>query len=259
MFEAIILGIVQGITEFVPVSSSAHLILFPWFLGWDGVVNSLAFGVALHFGTLLALLFYFRNDWVEVLRTASKKDGMLWNLLIGTIPAAVAGLLFRDWFEGVRNPFLIVFTLCIVSVLMILSERRYKESGSFEIDKITRKDALFIGIAQVFALIPGVSRSGITIIAGLKRGIRREASAKFSFMLSTPVVAGASMLEGKKLLSSGDIEADIFIIGIITSAAVGYVVIKFLLHFFQRHSLKPFAYYRFFLAFVIILIIWAKT
>ncbi len=259
MFEAVILGIVQGLTEFMPVSSSAHLILFPWFLGWDGIVNSLSFGVALHFGTLIALLVYFRDDWIEVLKTAPKKEGMIWKLLAGTIPAGVAGLFFHDWFEGIRNPLVIVFTLCIVSVLMIFSERAYKDTDRHGIEKVSLKDAIIIGIAQAFALVPGVSRAGITIVAGLLLGVRRDASARFSFLLSTPAVAGASILEGKNLLqNSENIDAGIFIVGIIVSAITGYIVVKFLLDFFRKHSLKPFAYYRFVLAFVIIVAIWTK-
>ncbi len=259
MLEAIILGILQGLTEFIPVSSSAHLILFPWFFNWQGTVNTLSFDVALHFGTLIALIFYFRKDWTGLLKTSTKKDGMIWKLLIGTIPAAAAGLLLHDWVEQARNPLIIVFTLCAVSVLMILSERVYKKSPRSGIDKISRKDALFIGIAQAFALVPGVSRSGITIIAGLTRGLKRDDSARFSFLLSTPAVAGASILEAKKLMSLDSIEPDIFIVGIITSAVTGYFAIKYLLYFFQNHSLRPFAYYRFFLAFVIIMIMWTKT
>ena len=259
MFEAFILGIVQGITEFLPVSSSAHLILFPWFLDWGGVVNSLSFGVALHFGTLIALLFYFRDEWIEVIRTAPKKEGMIWKLLAGTIPAGFAGFFFHDWFEGIRSPIVIVFTLCAVSVLMILSERAYKDTGRLGVEQISLKDAVIIGIAQAFALVPGVSRAGITIVAGLSRRVRRDASARFSFLLSTPAIAGASLLEGKNLLNSDGIDPGIFIVGIITSAITGYIAIKFLLNFFRKHSLKPFAYYRFVLAFVIIITLWGKS
>jgi undecaprenyl-diphosphatase len=256
MFEAIILGILQGLTEFIPVSSSAHLILLPWFFEWQGTVNTLGFDVALHFGTLTALLFYFRKDWIEILKTASKKDGIIWKLLIGTLPAGAAGFLFRDWFEQLRNPLLITFTLSGVAILMILVESVYKKSKRFEIDRITQKDALIIGIAQAFALVPGVSRSGITIVTGLTRGLKREASARFSFLLSTPIIAGASILEAKNLVGSDNVEANIFITGTITSAVTGYIAIKYLLYFFQNHSLRPFAYYRFFLAFVIIIAIW---
>ena len=256
MFEAIILGILQGLTEFIPVSSSAHLILVPWFFKWDGIVNSLSFDVALHFGTLISLLVYFRKDWLHLLKNITQKDNMLWKLAAGTVPAVIVGLLIRDWIEQNRSPVLIAFTLCFVSALMILSERNYKASDRIGMEKVGFADALFIGIAQACALIPGVSRSGITIVAGLSRKFKREDAARFSFLLGTPAVAGASLLEGKNLIGAENIEFDIFIAGIIVSALVGYLVIKYLLLFLQKYSLRPFAYYRFLIAFVIILSIW---
>ncbi len=259
MFEAIILGIVQGLTEFIPVSSSAHLILLPWFFRWDGIINSLGFSVALHFGTLIALLSYFRKDWITLFKTSIRKDGMMWHIFIGTVPAAAAGFIFHDAIEQIRSPVLIIFTLSFVAALMIFTERIKKDSPGLGIDKISRKDALIIGIAQALALVPGVSRAGITIVAGLMRGFQRQASARFSFLLSTPIVAGASALEAKKLILSDDIKPDIFIAGIVISAVTGYIVIKYLLRFLQNHPLNSFAYYRFFLAFVIIITIWAKT
>ncbi|MEE8329547.1 MAG: undecaprenyl-diphosphate phosphatase [Thermodesulfovibrionia bacterium] len=260
MIEAIILGILQGLTEFIPVSSSAHLILLPWFFRWDGVVNTLSFSVALHFGTLISLLFYFRKDWLSLIKTAKKKDGLIWHIMIATIPAAAVGFIFHDAIEKIRSPLLITFTLSSVAALMIVAERIKKGSRGAGIDKISRKDAVIIGLAQAVALVPGVSRSGITIIAGLMRGLQRQASARFSFLLSTPVVAGASLLEARKLIQSGDIiRPDIFIAGIIISAVTGYIAIKYLLRFLQNHTLNPFAYYRFLLAFVIIITIWVKT
>lgn len=255
MLQAIILGILQGLTEFIPVSSSAHLIVLPWFFRWQGSVDTLGFGVALHFGTLIALLSYFRRDWIALLKTVGKKDGLIWHILIATIPAAAVGLLFHEKFEQMRSPLLITFTLSFVAVLMILAERTNKESPRLGIDKISRKDAVIIGIAQAFALVPGVSRAGITIVAGLMRGFQREASARFSFLLGTPVVLGASALEAKKLVLSDELELNIFVAGILTSAVTGYIAIKYLLRFLQNHSLRPFAYYRFFLAFVIIITI----
>jgi undecaprenyl-diphosphatase len=256
MFEAIILGIIQGLTEFIPVSSSAHLILFPWFFKWKGIVNTLSFGVALHFGTLLALLVYFRADWMNLIKSLWQKDSMIWKLAVGTIPAGIVGTLLHDWIEQNRSPFLIVFTLTLVSVFMIISERNYNESQRTGLQGINFSNALFIGVAQAFALIPGVSRSGITIIAGLTKGLRRADAAKFSFLLGTPAVAGASLLETRNLIGAERIEIDIFIAGILIAAVTGYIAIKYLLIFLQRHSLKPFAYYRFLLAFVIILSIW---
>lgn len=259
MLEAVILGIIQGLTEFIPVSSSAHLILLPWFFKWKGVVNTMGFDVALHLGTLIALVVYFRKDWVELLRTARRKDGMIWHILIATVPAAVAGLIFHDSIEGLRSPVLMIFTLSSIAALMIFTEKIKKGSEGLDIDKISRKDALIIGIAQALALVPGVSRSGITIVAGLMRGIQRQAAARFSFLMSTPIIAGAGFLETRKLVLSGDasLRPDIFLAGIAASAVTGYIAIKFLLRFLQNHSLNPFAYYRFLLAFVIILTVWA--
>lgn len=259
MLEAIILAVLQGLTEFIPVSSSAHLILFPWFFNWNGVVNTLSFDIALHFGTLIALLFYFRHEWISLLKTIRKKDGMIWKIIIATIPAAAAGVLIHDWIEQNRSPVIIVFTLCLVSVLMILSERNYAGSRRDGIEHINMKNALFIGIAQAFALVPGVSRSGITIVAGLSRGLKRADAARFSFLLGTPAVAGASLLETKNIIGSDNLEIDIFMIGIIVSAVTGYFVIKYLILFLQNHSLRLFAYYRFLIAFVIIVSIWSGT
>ena len=256
MFEAIILGVIQGLTEFLPVSSSAHLIIFPWFFNWQGIVNTLSFDVALHFGTLFALLIYFRKDWIELLKTLPRKDGMIWKIVIGTIPAAIAGVLLRDWVEQNRSPLLIVFTLSLVSIFMLLSERNYKGPERSGIEKVGFKSAFFIGLAQACALIPGVSRSGITIVAGLTRNLKREDAARFSFLLGTPAIAGASLLEAKNMIGAESLELDIFMIGITVSAVVGYLAIKYLMLFLQKHSLRPFAYYRFLLAFVIILSMW---
>ena len=259
MFEAIILGILQGLTEFLPVSSSAHLIITPWFFKWDGVVNTLSFDVALHFGTLLALLFYFRKDWIEIIKGIPQKDAMMWKLLVGTIPAGVVGVLFHDWIAQNRDPFVIAFTLCFVSVLMLMSEKNYKEDQRTGLEGINFKNAIFIGIAQAFALIPGVSRSGITIVAGLTKGLKRAEAARFSFLLGTPAVAGASLLEAKNLVSADSIELDIFVAGIVVAAVTGYFAIKYLILFLQKFSLRPFAYYRFLLAFVIIFSIWLNA
>jgi len=256
MFEAIILGILQGLTEFIPVSSSAHLILIPWFFKWQGIVNTLSFDVALHFGTLLALLVYFRKDWTELLRSFSQKGGLLWIIIIATIPAGIAGVLLHDWIEQLRSPLLIAFTLCLVSVFMILSERNYDESKRFSLEKINLKNAFFIGVAQAFALIPGVSRSGITIVAGLTRGMKRADAARFSFLLGTPVIAGATLMEAVNLVGKESLELDIFLMGITISSVVGYGAIKYLILFLQKYSLRTFAYYRFLLAFVIIVSIW---
>lgn len=250
LIEAIILGIVQGLTEFLPVSSSGHLILFPWFFGWHGDVDSLAFGVALHAGTLIALIAYFRKDLIQLAMGVSSGGGMIWRIFVGCIPAGLIGVLFHDSIGELRYPLLVAFTLSSVALVMLIVERRFVKGRSF--DEITFKDAIIIGVAQSLALIPGVSRSGITITAGLANGINREASARFSFVLSMPLVAGASLLEGYKLTKLGSVDYDLFFTGMLASAITGYLAIKFLLVFFKTYSLRIFAYYRFVLASVII-------
>ncbi|MCG2709638.1 MAG: undecaprenyl-diphosphatase UppP [Thermodesulfovibrionales bacterium] len=254
MVEAIILGIVQGLTEFLPVSSTAHLILLPWFFGWKGDLDSLTFDVALHAGTLLSLIICFWKDWVEILLNNRK---LLALLVVATLPAGIAGILFNDAVETtLRSPLIIVFTLVLFGIVMLISER-WKRGR--EIKDMTFSDAIIIGTAQAIALIPGVSRSGITISAGLFRGLGREASARFSFILSTPVIFGATLLEGRKLISKvGSYDLNLFMAGVVTSAVTGYIAIKFLLYFLKKHPLNIFVYYRFVLALIIIGGIWLK-
>jgi len=254
MVEAIILGIVQGLTEFLPVSSTAHLILLPWFFGWKGDLDSLTFDVALHAGTLLSLIICFWKDWVEILLNNRK---LLALLVVATLPAGITGILLKDAVETtLRSPLIIVFTLVLFGIVMLISER-WKRGR--EIKDMTFSDAIIIGTAQAIALIPGVSRSGITISAGLFRGLGREASARFSFILSTPVIFGATLLEGRKLISkAGSYDLNLFMAGVVTSAVTGYIAIKFLLYFLKKHPLNIFVYYRFVLALIIIGGIWLK-
>ncbi|MCE5194636.1 MAG: undecaprenyl-diphosphatase UppP [Nitrospiraceae bacterium] len=254
MIEAIILGIIQGATEFLPVSSTAHLILLPWFFNWSGEVNTLTFDVALHAGTLLALLACFYKDWVEIFSNNRK---LLLLLVIGTIPAAILGLLFHHQIENnLRLPAIIAATLIIFAIIMLISE---KFRGEKDVKQISLKDAVIIGLCQAIALIPGVSRSGITISAGLFSGMKRDEAARFSFLLSTPAVFGATLLEGKKLVASPDnYDLKLFIVGLAVSAIAGFAVIKFLMHFFRKHTLNVFVYYRFILAATILGALWLK-
>jgi len=260
LFEAIILGIIQGITEFLPISSSAHLILFPWMFGWQGtLVDSLNFDVALHAGTLVAIVAYFWRDWLDLLKNffqglnnGTWKTGngrLVWFIAIATVPAGILGLKFEHTVEeSFRNPILIATSLTIISVLMWAVDRYSRKVGALE--QMTFGHSLFIGFAQALALVPGVSRSGITIIAGLLAGYTRESAARFSFLLSTPVIAGAAVLKLSKLhLAPG--EAFPFVVGVIFSAVVGYVSIKFLLEYLNRHSLNLFVGYRLALAAIV--------
>jgi len=266
-FQALFLGILQGLTEFLPISSSAHLILVPWFFGWqNSPVDSLTFDVALHAGTLVAILWYFWRDWMDLIwgffrvlgqrRVNDFQERLAVYILLATIPAGFAGVLLEKTIEkSFRNPGLIVLPLVGVSFLMILAEYRNRSSQSLE--KLNLKDAMIIGIAQAIALLPGVSRSGITITAGLFRGYRREAATRFSFLLSTPAIAGAAFLQLRHLFSLERTDWPLFALGFVSSALVGYLAIAFLMRYLRLHTLNLFAGYRFALAGVIIfLILW---
>jgi len=254
VLEALILGIVQGFTEFLPVSSTAHLILFPWFFNWTGEVDTLSFDIALHTGTLIALLACFWRDWIELITKKQKLFGLI---VLASIPAGVAGYLLNNFAErALREPLIISMMLVAVGFLMLIAEKANKYK---DMEKTGLKDAIIIGIAQAIAIIPGVSRSGITISAGLFRGLKREASARFSFLLSTPIIAGATMLHFKKLITAQEnYNLQLFAIGLVTSYITGIIAIKFLLNFLKKHPLNVFVYYRFILAVVIIAGIWLK-
>ncbi len=249
MIEAIILGIVQGLTEFIPVSSTAHLILIPKFFGWQGGLDTLSYDIALHGGTLLALLVYFRKQWLSLLTV---ERPLLLKIIIATIPAGVAGILFKDAVSTtLRNSYVIAASLVVVGIVMLIAERN---KGQRTFSSITTKNALAIGLAQALALIPGVSRSGITISAGLFGGIERESSARFSFLLSMPVIAGATLLEGIHVMKNPvSYDMSLFVAGFIASAVTGFITIKSLLWFFRRFSLRTFVYYRFALAGIIVI------
>jgi undecaprenyl-diphosphatase len=254
MIAALILGIVQGLTEFLPVSSTAHLILFPWFFNWRGQVDTLMFDVALHAGTLIALFFCFWRDWMVLIFKSRKLFGLI---ILASIPAGIAGFFLNDIVEkSLREPLLISLMLIAVGYLMLRSEKANKHK---DIGKTDVKDAVIIGIAQALAIVPGVSRSGITIAAGLFRGFKREEAARFSFLLSTPVIAGATVFHFKKtLVGQMNYDFGLFALGIISSFITGLIAIKFLLSFLKIYPLHLFVYYRFVLSVIIIAGIWLK-
>lgn len=256
-FKSIAMGIVQGITEFFPISSTAHLILFPWFFGWGGEINTLTFDVALHGGTLIALIVCFYKDWLNMML---KDRQMLLFIVIATIPIYVAGILLKDIVEHtLRSPLVIVFSLVGFGILMLIAERYSKRQTLLTSQPLNLSTSIFIGIAQAIALIPGVSRSGITITAGLFRNLKRESAARFSFLLSTPAIAGATLLEGKRLFNNPDsYNLDIFAIGFISAFISGLFAIKFLMNFLKKHPLNVFVYYRFLLAGIILIAYAAK-
>ena len=271
IYQAVVLAIVQGLAEFIPVSSSGHLIIVRRLLGWNELspAGELTFDVALHFGTLLSLLFYFRRTWFQIVRAAlggkvvrfsesSSSDlnlspaeqreerMLLWFLVIGTIPAAIAGKLLEHSAEEYfrEHIFLIAAALIVVAILMWLAEKASRLQKS--LTNISFADALIVGCAQATALIPGVSRSGSTITAGLFRNMTREAAVRFSFLLSTPIIGGAALLKAHDLRKEG-LPAEMhapFVVGIVVSAIVGYIAIAWLIRYLQSHSLRLFVIYR---------------
>lgn len=264
ILRAIVLGVIQAVTEFLPVSSSAHLILARAWVGLSSV-DGLTFDVALHAGTVLALVAYFRRDlallgkgFLSSLRRPNLKGDvyqrLAWYIVLATIPAAAVGALFGDFVERVlRTPEVIVVTLVAGGVLFLVVERVRRPSGGF--DHVTLRTALLIGLAQSVALIPGVSRSGITIAAGMLLNIRRADAARFSFLLSVPIMvaAGAKQAVGLNDLDPTAAQITVLAVGALASALPGWFVIRYLLKFLQGHSLDLFAYYRFALAAVVLL------
>jgi undecaprenyl-diphosphatase len=263
LFQAVVLAVVQGFTEFLPISSSAHLALAPWLFGWRD--QGLVFDIALHFGTLAAVLVYFFRDWVQIvaqglgMRWGPNEElranpRLLWLLAAGTAPVAASGLLLEEYVETVlRHPLPIGFMLIAVGILMAVADRIGKRRK--RLDQVSLSDCLVVGAAQAVAVVPGTSRSGITITAALFREFDRESAARLSFLLSTPAIGGAALLALKKLLEQGGIPPGMgapFAVGVLTSAVTGCLVIRFFLRFLRRHSLKFFVYYRVIFGIIII-------
>jgi undecaprenyl-diphosphatase len=267
VLQALVMGIVQGLTEFLPISSSGHLILVPSLLGWDDAfLNSLAFSVVLHLGTLGALLLYFREDWIRlvpaglaVLRDRSFRDStdrrLAWFIALATIPAGLAALAFDDIVESetFRQPGLVVTMLVVFAGVLWLADR----SGSRDrtVEGLTVGRAIAIGVAQAIALIPGVSRSGITMSAGLFAGLDRPSAARFAFLMATPITALAAGYEVLQLVT-GDAPAGVdplaLVVGIAAAFVSGILAIAVLLRFLRSRSLDVFVWYRIALAAVVI-------
>lgn len=254
-FQIFILGLVQGIAEFLPISSSAHLIIFRDLFGIGSAMGSeiaLSFDIALHFGTLLAIGIYFFKDFINMItkgvtKGPKDKEGKLfWFVIVATIPAAIAGILFEDVIENmIRNNFIIIgLALMIMGIIIYLFDKYMKQKKDFK--KMGYLDALIIGFSQVFALIPGFSRSGTTIAAGRARGLNREDAAKFSFYLSAPVVLGAVVLNifDASVISAITSNISIFAIGILVAFISGLLCIEFLLKYIKNNNFKIFMYYR---------------
>ncbi len=254
--NALILGVIQGIAEFLPISSSAHLILYSSLVG--GYTLPISLNIALHFGTLMAVLLFFWKDWIKMIialkeavfngKKSFDSHVLFPALVLGTIPAAILGLLFEDKIEALfHKPSMVLLPLALVGVLLWYVDMKSK--GKKTIHDVTVKDGVLVGLAQACALIPGTSRSGSTMICARMLGFSREDSAKFSFMLGTPIMLGATILKSKEIINS--ISEPSFYIGILTSFFVGCLCIKYLLQYLKTNSFLGFALYRVVLAIVI--------
>ncbi|MFD1216290.1 undecaprenyl-diphosphate phosphatase [Microbulbifer celer] len=262
IFQIIILSLIQGITEFLPISSSAHLILPHQVLGWSD--QGLAFDVAVHFGSLLAVVTYFRKDvWSLIcdglggFRSGQfSDDGRLaWLIVLATIPAGLVGLTFKGFIEThLRSSAVIATTTILFGALLWWADvRGTRREG---LAQLTWKKALMIGAAQALALIPGTSRSGITMTAGLMLGMKREAAARFSFLMSIPVIALSALLLTLELLEAPAVDWSSILLGVVLSGISAYLCIHFFLQFISRIGMAPFAIYRFILGGALFLMIW---
>ncbi len=285
ILQSVILGIIQGLTEFIPISSSAHLIVLPWLFGWgERMLNSLTFDVSLHLGTLIAVLSYFAADWLRLIKAglasiAERRIGrdpdrrMAWFLIIGTIPGGVAGLLAESTIEALfhrpgvpvaaASMTMLAVILALLGAFLLLAERLAGHLRTM--DQLSLKDVLLIGLAQALAIFPGVSRSGATITAGLALGLKREAAARFSFLLSAPIIAGAGGKSlwtiAREIQANGPAGFDLaaFGLGFLAAAVSGYLCIKYLLRFLAKHPVTVFVFYRWALAALIIGVVAARS
>jgi len=252
-FQAIVLGAVQGLAEFLPISSSAHLIFVPWLFRWND--PGLVFDVALHLGTLLALLIYYWRDWLSMAASIFNGDRdrrhLLLMLIVASLPGALIGVLFEKQAESTfRSPLLIAIALALLGVALWFSDRSAAQTR--KLGEVTFRDALLIGFSQAFAIIPGVSRSGSTITTARILSLERADAANFSFLMATPIIAGAGIFEGRHLLHEG-ITGDVAA-GFVTAAIFGLIAIVGLIRFVRTRTYEPFAWYRVILAAFVIVV-----
>ncbi len=255
VLKALFLGFLQGATEFLPISSSGHLVLVPWWFGWEA--PSLLFDVTVHMGTLVAVLMYFWRDWLALFRAGlgalrnrtwlqDPDARLLWLIGVGTVPAAVAGALLESVFErAFASPAVVSLFLLVTAGLLIWSEHVYTADRTLH--ALTWRDSLAVGLAQAFAIFPGISRSGSTMAMGIARGLSRPNAARFSFLLATPIIFGAGakqtldVLSGTETLARGEIAP--LVVGFLAAAGTGFACIWFLMHLLQRWRLYVFAVY----------------
>jgi len=255
ILQAVILGLAQGLGEFLPISSSAHLVLIPWFFRWTD--PGLTFDVALHIGTLVAVVLYFWKDWWQLIikgfsDVRSVQGRLFWYLVAASVPGAIGGFLLEEKAETIfRSPVLIAVMLIGMGILLYWADRR--SAKNIGINNMTFGTSILIGISQALAIIPGVSRSGITMTTGLLMGMTREGAARFSFLLSTPIILGAAMVKLPHIISNSSMITVSFMIGMVVSCVIGVVSIGFLLRYVQTKNFLPFAWYRFLLGALIIM------
>lgn len=254
IFQSVVLGLVQGLGEFLPISSSAHLVLVPWLFGWKD--PGLTFDIALHAGTLIAVVLYFWRDWLNLiskgLTKPKEREGKLfWYLVLATIPGAAFGYLLEHKAETVfRNPVLIAFMLIILGALLYFADRKSKKQ--IDLKHISLRISFLIGLSQALAIIPGVSRSGITMTAALALGMTREGAARFSFLLSAPIIFGAAVIKIPKIIANPSVIDAPFIVGMAVACISGLAAIGFLLRYVQTKTFLPFVWYRFILGAVVV-------
>jgi undecaprenyl-diphosphatase len=260
LLQAVVLGLFQGLGEFLPISSSAHLVLIPWLFRWTD--PGLTFDIALHLGTLLAVVIYFWKDWLKLvtkgLTDVRSTDGRLfWYLVVATIPGAIAGFLLEKKAETLfRSPLLIAVMLILAGGLLYWVDR--KTAKTIEMTKITFRTSVMIGLSQALAIIPGVSRSGITLTVGLMMGLTREAAARFTFLLSTPIIFGAALVKLPYIVTNPSLITMNFMSGMLVSFVTGIASIGFLLRYVRTKSFLPFAWYRFILGLLVIVIVFLR-
>lgn len=266
LYQAVVLAIVQGLTEVLPISSTAHLALFPWLLGWKD--PGLTFDVALHAGTLVAVVAYFWRAWIDMFSAASgigrlqnshsgENRRLFWFLVVATIPAGVAGWLFESAAENqLRHPEVIATALIVVGLLMWAGDGA--RTPKVVLGEVNFVDSILVGLAQALAVIPGVSRSGATMTAALFRGVNRQTAARFSFLLSTPIIGGAALKKSVEILHHGILpEMRLpFLVGILVAGVSGYLVIAWLIRYLERRTFKIFVVYRVAFGVVVLLLGW---
>lgn len=265
IFYALLLGAIQGLTEFWPISSSAHLVVLPWIFKFPD--PGLTFDVALHLGTLLAVVGYFYKDWLKLIRALGKSLGksyysynyeekLIWFLTAASIPGFLAGFFLEKEAETIfRLPLIVAFSMIGLGIVLYLVDQK---EGGRDLKRIGIKDSLIIGISQALAIIPGISRSGITITAGLWQGLSRKEATKFSFLMATPIILGAAIFKSKDFLR-GDLNFDLlFWTGFLSSAFFGFLAIKYLLKFLEKGSFKIFVWYRLVFGVIILLFLYLR-